>query len=268
MMGLFHFRFRAESFVAPRWRQILHQQGLTEFDAVWDLELAPLEEMNTGRGGWSKVSVFALRTADGRERKLIVKRQQNHTSRSLRHPFKGVPTFEKEFASILRFKRLGIPTVDPVYYACRNTARGVQAVLITEFLDGYCSLEELMNTWARRGWPERAERDQIIQAVAALLRRIHRMGFQHNCMYPKHLFIRQAHGTVAVRIIDLEKNKWRPLGTGRRVRDLGTLHRRAGAWGTGDHLRFLLAYCGIGRLDSRARTLCRRVTGTRLKKGG
>ena len=53
------------------------------------------------------------------QRTVIVKRQQNHNSRTWRHPLRGLPTTQKEFVNIRRFEGLGLETVTPVFFACR-----------------------------------------------------------------------------------------------------------------------------------------------------
>ena len=127
----------------PSWREHLKKAKLDDFDAFWQLEKEFLEEPNRGRGrnGWSAVSLIHIDTTDGSRRRVIVKRQQNHFSRSWLHPLRGIPTFEKEFRSILRYRQLGILTLKPVLFARRRCAAGVQAILVTEYLEGYTDLD-------------------------------------------------------------------------------------------------------------------------------
>ncbi len=254
-------RSNPKEFIAPKWRQVLADHGLADFNALWHFELDPLDVPNTGRdrGSWSTVGCLSLELPDGLQKKLIVKRQQRYSSRTLRHPFRGVPTFEKEYHNILHYQRLGIPTIAPVYYAWRNSPDGVQAVLITEYLDGHKSLKELEETWKEYGWPKRAERKRLIKAVAAVIRKLHSKGLQHNCLYTKHLFIQQRSDEIRVRFIDLERTKQRPFGNGRRIRDLESLNRRAKEWSRTDRLRFFLTYCDIKRLDKDTKRLCRQI---------
>ena len=256
-----------KEFIAPAWQKTFQKQALN-FDRLWGLELPVVDTANIGRGrdGWSEVCMLVVGLLDGDEKRLILKRQKNHLTRTLLHPFRGIPTAEKELRNILHFKRLGIPTVEPVYFAKRRTWDGIQAILITEYLEGYRTLEEFVNTWQDEGWPKPSERNQIIRAIASLAGKIHRSGFQYNCLYPKHLLITRSKDAVSVRLIDLEKNKWRPLGDKRRIRDLETLLRRSQGWTQADRIRFLTAYFGIRRLDGRAKRLCRKVLTHHQKK--
>ena len=269
-MPLTLYKIHMKEFIAPNWHQILINQGLSDFETLWSLKLKPLDRPNTGRGrsGWSTVTLLPLECPDGREERFIVKRQQNHTSRTIRHPFRGVPTFEKEFYNILYYKRLGIPTIEPVYYAQRNSPDGIQAVLVTEYLKGYQSLNELETTWQEHGRPDRAELNRLIKAMASLIGKLHSKGLQHNSLYPKHLFIQQKGDKTRVRLIDLETTKQRPFGNWRRIRDLESLHRRARGWSRIDRLRFYKTYCDVECLDKNAKRLCLKILKRNKKKVG
>ncbi len=248
-----------KEFIAPEWRQILVKQGLDGFDTLWRLKSEPLDEPNKRRDGWSEATSWLIELSGGSQKRLILKRQQNYTSRTPFHPFRGIPTFKKEFINIMIFKRLGLPTIEPVYYAQRNIAGGLQAILITEHLEGYTSLDKLADIRLQYGQPNSFERNRIITAIASLMHKVHLQGMQHNHLYPKHIFIRQISDEIHVRLIDLEGSKWRPLGDGRRVRDLESLHRRSKGWNRGDRLRFLKAYCNIQQIDGKTKKLYRKI---------
>ena len=250
-----------KDFISPRWHQILADEGLCDFNAFWNLQLNQLDRPNTGRGsgGWSAVSLLSLGLGEGHEKHLIIKRQQSHKSRSIRHPFCGVPTFEKEFRNIVYYKQLGIPTIEPVYFAQRHTQEGTQAVLVTEYLEGYRSLAELKALWQKNGHPSRVELNRLIKALASLIAKLHSKGLQHNSLYPKHLFIKQEGNNIQVRLIDLETTKRRPFGNWRRIRDLESLLRRARGWSRIDRLRFYKIYCDIECLGKNSKRLCRQI---------
>ena len=114
---------RDEFWAAP-WRRRLTICGYADFEILWGLDLRPLDAANESRGGVSTASLLELPTADGGNRRLVIKRQRNHQSRTWRHPFQGIPTLEKEFINIQRFARQGLATLDPVYYARRCDRHG------------------------------------------------------------------------------------------------------------------------------------------------
>lgn len=249
-----------QDYLDPRWRQILAHNGLDGFDALWALDIGWFEEPNRRRGGWSGVSRHELALPEGGTQAIFIKRQENHPTFSWRHPVRGVPTFEREFSRIMRYRACGIPTPTPVLYAARRGPEGLRAILITEALTGFVSLEARVAQWLAEGVPPLAERRRYIEAVAGLLRSIHAHRLQHNCFFPKHIFTRVlADGSVDVRIIDLEKSRWQPSRTVCALRDLYSLMLESQCWRLSDRLRFLMAYLGIRRLTPYAKKLWRRI---------
>ena len=198
-----------KDFINERWRPILAHTGLTDFNALWDLEAEWFEEPNHRRGGWSGVARCELDLPEG----------------------------------------------------------GQRAILVTEELEGFLSMEERAQGWLEGGAPARPIRLRFLRAVAGLLAQMHANGIQHNCFFPKHVFTRQnPDGSVEARIIDLEKSRWRPAKTLSARRDLYSLTRQSLYWSRTDRLWFLKAYLGIGRLTPYANWLWRDVESRSLKK--
>lgn len=238
------------------------------FEHLWRLTLEPLDTPNTGRtrNGWSKVSLLKLRSLNGGDKRFIIKRQQNHTSRTFRHPFRGIPTLKKEFSTIQLCHRRGLPCAEVVYYGERVSKEGPQAILITEYLEGYVALDRLVRRWQKEGWPGRRQRRNLLKMLALVIRRFHRERLQHNCLYPQHVFVNLAAKEAPVRLIDLEKTRLRPGGN-RRIRDLETLYRRSEPWTRSDQLFFLKTYCDVERLDRKTKRLVRRILKRYQRKG-
>ena len=96
---------------------------------------------------------------------------------------------------------------------------------------------------------------------------MHAYRYQHNCLYPKHIFARlRDDGAAEVRLIDLEKVKWRPARRYAMLRDLGTLYRHVEGWTATDQLRFFLAYRQERRLSNASKRILRKLLrGTRKK---
>jgi len=249
-----------KDYVDERWRPIMTYNGLPDFDALWRLDAQWFEEPNRRRGGWSGTARCELLLPGGGVRAVFLKRQENHQTFSWRRPFGGVPTFEREFRRIMRYLACGIPALEPVYFAARRIGRDHRAILITAELTGFVSLKELGRRWLVEGAPPRAARRRILGAVAGLLRGMHDHGIQHNCFFPKHVMVRiDEAGRVEVRVIDLEKSRWRLLRTLCALRDLDTLNRHASNWSRGDRLWFLKSYLRIGRITPYARWLWRQL---------
>lgn len=222
-------------FVAPDDLACLQAHGLADFDALWALKLEAVDLPNTERGGWS--SVFRLELG---ERAYYLKRQSNHLTRSLTHPF-GEPTFAREFRNIRRYTELGIPALQAVFFGERRRPGERHAILVTRALDGWQELNHWLDQWPA---VEAGQREALLGACGRLARQLHGAGQMHGCFYPKHIFLRPGAAGYEACLIDLEKT--RPLLFGRRdrVKDLEPLLRRARIWSTADIRHFLVAYLG------------------------
>ncbi|CAG8869970.1 hypothetical protein PS627_03759 [Pseudomonas fluorescens] len=212
---------------------LLQRHGLTEFDALWALQLDAVDEPNTGRGGWSSVYRLEL---EGKG--YYLKRQSDYLTRTLHSPF-GEPTFAREFRNISRYQQLHIPALQAVFYGERRVAGERRAILMTRALDEWSDLDGLLGQWPRL---DAAQRVGILQACGQLARTLHKAGQVHGCFYPKHIFLRVRSTGWQAQLIDLEKT--RPLLFGRhdRLKDLEPLLRRANAWSEGDVRTLLAAY--------------------------
>lgn len=256
-----------KDFVNSRWRPILAFNHLQDFDALWSLEAEWFEPPNQRRGGWSGVARCELDLPQGGKTAIFLKRQENHGTFSWRHPIKGVPTFQREFRKIEHYRQHAIPTLEPVYYGMRRIQHGHRAILVTEELTGFQSMEERSQRWLSNGAPPQAIRHRYLAAVAELLRAMHTAGIQHNCFFPKHVFTRiRQDGSVDARVIDLEKSRWRPLRTLSARRDLYSLVRQSLCWSRTDRLWFFKAYLGIDHLTPYAKWLWRDIESRSLKK--
>lgn len=256
-----------QDYISERWRSILAYNGLTNFASLWKLEAKWFEEPNQRRGGWSGVCRVELGLPEGGTCAIFLKRQENHGTPSWRHPVKGVPTFMREFKRIIDYKSKCIPTLEPVYFAMRRVGKDQRAILITEDLTRFLSLEDRVQTWLKEGAPTRTVRRNILKAVAVLLQNMHAHGIQHSCFFPKHVFIRlNADGTVDARVIDLEKSRWRPFKTLCAMRDLYSLSRLSSCWSRSDRLWFFKEYLNIPRLTPYAKWLWRNIETRSVRK--
>jgi tRNA A-37 threonylcarbamoyl transferase component Bud32 len=224
-----------KDFVSDDFARIMEQHGLQEFDDLWQLDLPVVDEANWRRGGWSSVFRLELSDVEGNTQGFYIKRQENHFTRTWRHPF-GQATFAREMANIRLFAQLGIPALEAVYFAQRNEAR--RAILVTRGLDDYQPLEELQKNWQQL---EEAQRSSVVSATAEVVGLLHRNGIVHNCLYPKHLYVRDREDGPEVRFIDLEKSR-RVMGKKGYIRDLDALMWRLKSWSDTDRLEFVETY--------------------------
>lgn len=248
-------------YLNPEWKSILENSQLGTFEQLWKLELTAVDEGNVGRGknGWSKVCIFSFEDNAQQQHTVVIKRQSNYRSHTLRHPLIGVPTFLKEMESIRRYEHAGIPALKAVYCATRKINGELQAILITEFLSDYQPLELILENWHEQGRPARQDCATIAKACGSLVGTLHERGLEHRCLFPKHIFLRVDKDRVDARLIDLEKTRWRPWFEARRVRDLTALARRSKHVSNRERMFFLHAYFGITKLDARAKQLWREV---------
>jgi len=249
-------------YMAPEWQRIFAFNGLRSFDDFWKLEAKWFEEPNQRRGGWSGVARCELKLPEGGATRVFLKRQENHTTRTLFHPLRGMSTFVREFQQIQRYRAHGIPSLTPLYFASRRQERNLRAILLTEELSGYRSLEQLSHEW--RAMPA-ATRRAIISAAAQLMAQIHGHGLTHNCFYPKHVFLQiQSPKEVRARVIDLEKTKHRLFGRDRNFRDMRRLN--SPIWSRTERVRFFREYLGLSRLTPEAKQKWRRIAQRQLQK--
>jgi hypothetical protein len=246
-----------KDFVAAADRALLERHGLADFEALWNAQVDNVDEPNTERGGWSKVSRLDL---DGHG--FYLKRQCNHLTRSLAAPF-GEPTFAREFRNIQCCEARGVPTLEVAFFARRRRDEGDCAILLTHALDGWRAFHDWL-----ADWPQHSEalRARLLVACGKLARRLHAARLMHGAFYPKHVFLRPNGDEFDACLIDLEKT--RPLWLGRRdrLRDLDQFFRHACGLAEGDAARLLAAYLDCAPDDTRLGEWLRRLGARRVHK--
>ena len=249
-------------FIAVSAEATLRRHALDTFDALWKAPGELVDKPNRARGGVSSVTRLWLRGADGQQECFYLKRQSNYRIRSPRRPL-GESTVAREFHNIELCTRSSIPTMDVAFFAERRDGGEQQAILLTRDLTGYLPMDHWFERWAELDY--RLQQD-LIRACAAIVARLHACGAVHNCLYPKHLFLKPQPGGMGVRFIDLEKlraHKFSPWGN---KRDLDALNRRSEPASRTQRLRFLLCYLGKDRVDSEVRRWVQRVMKRSVKK--
>ena len=217
-------------------RALLKRHGLASYEALWALQLPPVDEPNRKPGGgWSAVFVLDL---DGV--RYYLKRQSNYLSRSLRRPL-GEPTLAQEFRNIRRYQQLGIPALRAAFFAKRRVAGEQRAILLTRALDGWQDLHSYLARWQQL---PSAQRRAITSSCGELTRHLHEQGQVHGCLYPKHIFLQADGEHFSAKLIDLEKTRPLLLLRRDRIKDIEPLLRRCDPWSQDDLVTFLGAYLG------------------------
>lgn len=258
-------------YVSEKWRAIFEYNGLRTFEDFWQLQAQWFEDPNYRRGGWSGVSRCELKLQSGGHAPVFMKRQENHFTKTWRHPLRGMATLVREFDNLRRLTELKLATVAPLYFAHRRVKGQVRAILVTEELSGLQPLETLTRQWIEKGWPALSVRRKIIEAIARAVRDIHLHGFKHNCLYPKHVFVSwpldgsPGSRPVTVKLIDLEKAKRSRLRRNGGLKDVATLNRRTEGWSLKDRWRFFKTYLESDTLEETKRKWRRLARRTKKK---
>lgn len=207
----------------------------TQYQGLWESTHNWYEPPNYRRGGWSGVCKIDLARPMGKL-PVYLKLQSSHTYRSWRSFFLKRPTVLREYQNIKGLEAAGIPTLDVEVFA----VKGDNAILGTRALDDYQSLDELdLEALTTR------QRRRLIRAIARYIRRIHLLHYQHNCLYPKHIFVRKIENTWSVKLIDLEKMRRTWSVKAAMYHDLSTLYRRSSyLFNQHDRFAFMRAYLG------------------------
>ncbi len=198
-----------------------------DFAYWWSLPGDWVEAPNERRNGWSGM----IRThVDGRT--YYIKRQRNHSCRTFSHPF-GCPTASREWHYLSRLHKLGLPVPTPRYHGTRRTAEGLEAVLVTDELNGFTALDAQKTLDA-------AQRIRLAATIGAMVGRLHRARLQHGCLYGKHIMVRWQDETPEIALIDLEKMRARLRHSAATRHDLDQLARHQTIW-SADEWAVLLA---------------------------
>ena len=180
-----------------------------------------------------------------------------------RAPF-GEPSFAREFRNISRYRKMGIPALEAVFYGQRKVNGEVRAILLTRALDGWDDLDSLLQRWAQLS-PE--QHSEILKASGELARQLHAARQVHGCFYPKHIFMRATGHGYQAQLIDLEKTRPLLYGQRDRIKDLEPLTRRAPEWGESQLRQLLAAYLDQPQDSSLIDSWLQRLTARRSQKG-
>jgi len=254
-------------YIAEKWRDILVFNDLDTHEKIWALEAEWFEEPNQRRGGWSGVSRIELKLPLGGVVGVFLKRQEDHVTRTVSHPFKGVATFAREYEVITAFQSHQVPSLDLVFFEQWKESGHKRAVIMTEELAGYSPLSSVEYQQGGDVFSNDVSKKALFTQLAALMHIMHKHNFQHNCFYPKHVFVRQlSKSEFDLRVIDLEKVKKLFCKKAAKFRDLSTLLRHANGWTNDDKLSFFKIYCAEEELSRGSKRLWAKLAAEMEKK--
>lgn len=218
-----------EYFTSNKVRRLFQENNLSGFTDLWNLDASWVEPPNKRRKGISGVLTYELKIGDGSVQRIFIKRQENHNTRTLRHPIRGVSTFYREYNYVQKLLHAGVPVIEVLYYGQALTRSNQKAILVSRALEGYVSLEQWFALYEERKDPIKVR--SVLQAVVNAIRPMHQKGVRHGSLYGKHVFVRPpvdgdtAGPAVEVCLLDLEKAR-RPMFHNQMIeKDLSQLIR-------------------------------------------
>lgn len=234
-----------EEFTSAEARALFTDNHLPGFAELWELEAPWCEAPNVRRNGQSGVVIHELRVAGGANQRVFIKRQQNHGTRTFLHPIRGLPTFDREYHSIRKFKAIGVPTVEPLYYGAAKSEGAWKAILVTRALDGYVPLQDYFSAPGHGSTPAA---EAVLRGLVDAIRPMHRHHFSHGCLYGNHVFVKVSGNREAasaeIRLLDLEKVRRRASRHKIIEHDLSQLIRHTPALGDRECRSLLQYYFG------------------------
>ena len=218
------------------------QSSYKDFNDWWQRTGEWVEAPNQRRGGESGVQRLAPVTAG--QPWLYSKRQIGHRFISWRYPL-GRPTVLREKNAMQALERLGVQVPNLVFYAAKKRGKDWHALLVTEALTDFISLDDWYNK--QQSQPvDPAIIASVLQQVASTLHKMHAAGWQHSCCYGKHIFIKiSAQQLPSVALLDLEKARRRWPAHRAALHDLKQFARHRGQMPDADWQLFLQHYCNL-----------------------
>lgn len=237
-----------EIYASPSIQQQLQVARLNSFEALWTLEAEWVEEPNVRRKGWSGMSRFELNASAPAPMGVYLKRQENHGYRSLRNPFRLLPTVYREYNRLVAMQAAAIAAPEVLYYGHRRIDNKMQAILMTREIPPSIPIDDYIEQAGERP-PDEVR--QLIIDTATLIARFHQHHFQHGSLYGKHVLVSGIDADTPAsdpterhlvpHLIDVEKTRRRLSRIAIAVRDLNQLYRHV-PWAEAQWDTFLEQY--------------------------
>jgi heptose I phosphotransferase len=269
--------------VHPAFAALLARHGLTGCDSLVETETGTALRRLPTRENWR----LDLEDGSGRVTTLYLKKHRVGTLSTRLRALLGLPAPKTparvEAERTEQLAALGVPTMTVAAYAERLRPDGtLVAAFLTEELAGFEQLDLFLpRRFTRRDDPSLR---RLIDAVAEVAGRFHRLGFNHRDFYTCHFFVKEDEGRETrdespektlssldprlstrfeVHLIDLQRVQRWSVALRRRwiVKDLAQLAYSCPPrlLGPAERMRFFKRYLGIARLDAATKRLARAV---------
>jgi heptose I phosphotransferase len=255
--------------IDDRFRFELEAAGLARFGAVMTVSEGQCLRVLEDRENWRLELRGALSTARGAYLKRHHVRSWQSRIRARWGAGPGQTAGRVEAQNIRRLAAARIACMELVAYGENLQPDGwLESFVLTEELDGYQPLDDFLRERfpAGRSRGARARNrdlDRLIRQVAAVVRRLHRAGYNHRDLYCCHLFVREPdRGRFELKLIDLQRMEHRRRFRRRwLVKDLAQLAYSAprGSIRRTHRLAFMRYYLGVEKLGRGDKRLIRAV---------
>lgn len=251
--------------VDPDFRPSLERAGLTSFTSVMQSTSGTLLRALADRENWR----LELEAGHGAYLKKHHIRTFSSRFRARVGAGPGDSAARVEAENVARLGRGGIAAMRLIAYGEKLHEDGcLESFLLTEELAGYQQLDDfLRERFPPRDTDRPTRRDpglvQLIQDVADVAGKLHRLGYNHRDLYCCHFFIKeQPSGRFQVNLIDLQRVQHRRRRRLRwMVKDLAQLSYSAPRERISrtQKLAFLKRYLGVRKLRPEDKRFIRRI---------
>ena len=191
-------------YINKKYNTFFQDNKLTDFQKVLnDNSLPWFEEPNIGRNGLSGVKKVSIEN-ENHKFNVFIKVQENYFVNNKINkilPFiKKTLVAKREYNNIQNLRKNNIPTCEVLYFSSNAN----QALFITKELEEHHDLRAVLYNLQNSLFPKNDILKNIAKSLAIEVAKLHKVGYSHNCLYPKHIFIKSDY---KVSFIDFEKSK-------------------------------------------------------------
>ncbi len=261
--------------IDDRFRSQLEAADLARFDAVMTMSQGQCLRVLEDRENWR----LELRGARSTARGAFLKRHRVRTWQSrIRARWGAGPgqtAGRVEAQNIRRLTAARIASMELLAYGENLQPDGrLESFVLTEELEGHQPLDDFLRarfppTLSRGTHARDRDLHRLIREVAAVVRRLHRAGYNHRDLYCCHLFVREPdRGRFELKLIDLQRVERRRCFRRRwLVKDLAQLAYSAprGSIQPTHRLAFMRYYLGVKKLGQGDKRLIRAVLAKRQR---
>ncbi len=247
--------------VAQRYRGILENAGLAQFEQVMNTRVGRCLRVLPDRENWYLPAATGMYLKKHHTRAW---RTRIATALGLALP---ASPGRVEAQNAVALQSLGIDVMPLMAYGEKlRTDGGLESFLLSEELDGYWELQDLVERRfppRKHGVPLDPALRRLIVQVADIARRFHAAGFNHRDFYCCHFLVKETSpGECDVRLIDLQRVQRRRWFRRRWiVKDLAQLASMSpdDRIGCREKILFLRTYLGVRKLRPQDKRLVRDV---------